>query len=228
MDSAETHARATAWLEQSGVTSWMPGATPGSDIIASAATATTTEDAPRFELQEAASDSPSLVAPSALVQPQEPASRENEVAAPEIQDTVTEPAPEAIPTAAEVRADDPVEKALARARAYSAENKKVAALSTYRKIGESFGQDPRVLEGWSRAAVKTRGWGEALRVALRWAAVDETPTAQLYLARVQKQVGQRYGAIATIKRVLDRDPENKQGKALMDRYRGKRVAMLDN
>ena len=223
-----TQERAQAWLKHSGIMSWMPESSAEGTVTA------TLEETPSFELQLAAPE-PATVAPTPA--PSERSASvsdsENETDGDAVPEDVAtdDPDPASVPAPpmhAEPAASDPVERALANAEIYVSENKKAAALAAYRKLGAKYEQDPRVLEGWSRAAVKTRSWGEALRIALRWGAVDETPTAQLYLARVQKQVGQRYGAIATIKRVLAVDPHNKQGLALLDRYQGKRVAMLDN
>jgi hypothetical protein len=81
-----------------------------------------------------------------------------------------------------------------------------------------------VLRGWSEAAVKTKGWGEALRVAIQWASVDSSPDAQLYLARIQRSAGQRYGAIATLTRLVERQPDLDEARDLLDQLSDRKLA----
>jgi len=120
--------------------------------------------------------------------------------------------------------DDPMQNALAQARAYAKEGRDVAALGVYRKLGERYPADRTILEGWSSSAADTKGWGEALRVAIRWAAIDDSAEAQLHLARTQRRVGQRAGAISTLQRLLQAEPNNVQAHALLAKYGGDRVA----
>lgn len=93
------------------------------------------------------------------------------------------------------------------------------ALHRYRKIAEDHPKHPDVLSGWSKAAARAKWWGESLRVALRWAASDSSPDAHLHLARTQRLVGQRYGAIQTLERLLERLPEHPEAKETLARYR---------
>lgn len=93
------------------------------------------------------------------------------------------------------------------------------ALDTYRQLGEQYPEHPRVLGGWSKAAGRAKWWGESLRVAIRWAALDPRPEAQLHLARTQRLVGQRYGAVQTLERLLQRFPEHQEATAMLQRYR---------
>jgi hypothetical protein len=97
----------------------------------------------------------------------------------------------------------------------------VRSLDLFRKLAKAHEYDPRILEGWSRAAAGAKWWGESLRVALRWASFDDSPRAQLHLARTQRLIGQRYGAIQTLERLLERSPKNQQAQAMLDRYRGR-------
>lgn len=98
---------------------------------------------------------------------------------------------------------------------------RIQALEIYRQLGEQHAKHPRVLAGWSRAAAKAKWWGESLRIALRWAAIDEGSEAQLHLARTQRLVGQRYGAVQTLERLLDRLPKHQEAMAMLERYRGR-------
>ena len=98
---------------------------------------------------------------------------------------------------------------------------RIQALEIYRRLGETHAKEPKVLAGWSRAAAKAKWWGESLRVALRWASLDKSSDAQLHLARTQRLVGQRYGAVQTLERLLDRMPKNQEAMAMLERYRGR-------
>jgi tetratricopeptide (TPR) repeat protein len=116
------------------------------------------------------------------------------------------------------------ETLLARAHSYAKNGKHLFALNTYRKLGATQGKDPRVLRGWSEAAVKTKGWGEALRVAIRWAETDPAPEAQLYLARIQRAAGQRYGAVATLTRLIAARPDVHEAQEMLDRIGDRKLA----
>jgi serine/threonine-protein kinase len=96
---------------------------------------------------------------------------------------------------------------------------KEQALELYRRLGKIHPDHARVLEGWSKAAAANRWWGEALRTALRWASLDSSTRAQLYLARTQRLVGQRYGAIQTLERLLSKEPKSPEAQSMLERYR---------
>jgi eukaryotic-like serine/threonine-protein kinase len=98
---------------------------------------------------------------------------------------------------------------------------KQQGLEIYRGLGKAHPDHPRILEGWSRAASVNKWWGEALRAALRWASLDASPQAQLYLARTQRLVGQRYGAIQTLERLLSKEPKHQEAQAMLERYRAR-------
>ncbi|HEX2881540.1 MAG TPA: protein kinase, partial [Polyangiaceae bacterium] len=116
--------------------------------------------------------------------------------------------------------EDPIQSAIVQARAYSKQGREIAALGVYRKLGQRYPQNPIILQAWSTSAAETQGWGEALRVAMRWAAIDSSPSAQLHLARTQRRVGQRTGAISTLQRLLQAEPNNSQATALLEKYGG--------
>ena len=82
-----------------------------------------------------------------------------------------------------------------------------------------------MLEGWSRVAASTNWWGESLRIAERWAKVDDSQAAQLHLARIQKRFGQVEKAVSTLKALLARHPEDEQALMLLQLYTGTTVAL---
>ncbi|HEX4339431.1 MAG TPA: protein kinase [Polyangiaceae bacterium] len=111
-----------------------------------------------------------------------------------------------------------LDSALARAENFAKKGLTLQALGAYRKLGARHGDDARILRGWSQAAIKTKGWGEALRVSVRWASIDSSPEAQLYLAKIQRSAGQRYGALATLNRLLEHHPDVAEAHDLLDKY----------
>lgn len=113
------------------------------------------------------------------------------------------------------------EAELARAEKLSHGNdgERHTALEIYRKFGETYPSSARVLRGWSQAASRAKWWGESLRVAIRWAAMDPSIEAQLNLAKTQRLVGQRYGAIQTLERLLEQEPSNEAAQAMLRKYR---------
>jgi serine/threonine-protein kinase len=96
---------------------------------------------------------------------------------------------------------------------------RLQALDIYRKLGATYPDRKEVLLGWSRTAGRAKWWGEALRVALHWARTDPSPEAQLHLARTQRLLGQRYGAIQTLERLLAHAPSHGEATAMLQRYR---------
>jgi uncharacterized protein HemY len=120
--------------------------------------------------------------------------------------------------------DATLESELARAESYSKKGFTLQALAAFRNLGARHASDPRVLKGWSQAAVKTKGWGEALRVAVLWASTDPSTDAQLYLARIQRSAGQRYGAVATLTRLLEQHPDTQEAQDMLDRFAEKKIA----
>jgi serine/threonine-protein kinase len=128
------------------------------------------------------------------------------------------------PEPAEAPGSAPLESALARAEHYVDKGMTLQALGAYRTLGAAHPDDARVLRGWSQAAVKTKGWGEGLRIALKWAASDPSPDAQLYLAKLQHSAGQRYGAVATLTRLLEAHPDVHEAQELLDHYADRKIA----
>ncbi len=101
------------------------------------------------------------------------------------------------------------------------ERARLQSLDLFRQLAETHPKESEVLHGWSRAAAKNKWWGESLQAALRWASSDDSPQAKLHLARTQRLVGQRYGAIQTLERLLVEEPEHAEATAMLQRYRGR-------
>jgi eukaryotic-like serine/threonine-protein kinase len=99
------------------------------------------------------------------------------------------------------------------------------ALEAFRRLGRSYPREPKVLEGWSQIAATTKWWGESLKVAERWAAIDASAPAQLHLARTQKRLGQVERAIGTLKTLLAKHPSDREASSLLQMYGGASVAL---
>jgi predicted Zn-dependent protease len=99
------------------------------------------------------------------------------------------------------------------------------ALEAFRQLGNRHPRDPRVLEGWSRVAAATQWWGESLRVAEKWAAIDRSRAAQIHLARTQRRLGQIGKAIGTLKDLLEREPKDPDARELLEIYAGTPLAL---
>jgi hypothetical protein len=136
------------------------------------------------------------------------------------------PNPDQMPSSADPASPEGAtfDSELARAEAFAKKGLTLQALGAFRTLGARHASDARVLRGWSQAAVKTKGWGEALRVAILWASTDPSPDAQLYLARIQRSAGQRYGAVATLTRLLEQHPDSHEAQDLLDRFAEKKLA----
>jgi Flp pilus assembly protein TadD len=103
--------------------------------------------------------------------------------------------------------------------------KHLDALEAYRTLGSRHPRDAKVLEGWSRVAAATKWWGESLRVAEQWAAVDGSAAAQIHLARTQRRLGQTDKAIDTLKALLERSPKHSDAQSLLQIYGGTQLAL---
>ncbi len=126
--------------------------------------------------------------------------------------------------APEAPRDEALEHALAEAESLRG-HRNLRALEAFRRLGDQHPKEPRVLEGWSRVAATTKWWGESLRVAERWAAVDASPPAQVHLARTQKRLGHVEQAISTLKSLLARHPKDGEAATLLQFYGGTSVAL---
>jgi Flp pilus assembly protein TadD len=121
-------------------------------------------------------------------------------------------------------ADPELDNALAQAESLTGQND-LRALEAFRRLGRRYPREPRVLEGWSTIAASTKWWGESLRAAERWAAVDPSAPAQIHLARTQKRLGQVDKAIATLKTLLAKNPRDREATNLLSLYGGNPIAL---
>jgi serine/threonine protein kinase len=104
-------------------------------------------------------------------------------------------------------------------------HRNLEALDAYRQLGNRYPRDPKVLEGWSRVAATTQWWGESLKVAERWAAVDKSAPAQIHLARTQRRLGQTSKAIDTLKALIEKSPKHEDAQELLSIYAGSPLAL---
>jgi tetratricopeptide (TPR) repeat protein len=141
---------------------------------------------------------------------------EAERAAPPSKDPIPAPKP----------SDPALEKALAQAESLLG-HRDLRALEAFRRLGEIYPEEPKVLEGWSRIAAATKWWGESLKVAERWAARDKSSHAHVHLARTQKRLGHVEKAIATLKALLSRSPGDAEAANLLQLYGGTPLALND-
>jgi serine/threonine protein kinase len=144
------------------------------------------------------------------------------------------PAPAAVKTvapapaerrASERRRKDALKSGLARAEALVEEHHVLRALEVYRQLNEQHPEEPAVLAGLSRVAAQTKWYGEALKAAERWVAIDDSADARLHLARTLRRVGRVEESIATLRQLVAADPNQHEARELLRRYGGDRVAM---
>jgi len=164
--------------------------------------------------------------PSAVSRPKAPIPTDDDETAdrdePEAPAVVAPPRrPAAVPAKA---ADPELENALAQAESLIGQND-LRALEAFRRLGRRYPREPKVLEGWSTIAASTKWWGESLRAAERWAAVDASAPAQIHLARTQKRLGQVDKAIATLKTLLAKNPRDREATNLLSLYGGNPIAL---
>jgi tetratricopeptide (TPR) repeat protein len=107
---------------------------------------------------------------------------------------------------------------IAEASALIDKGQRVKGFNEIRRIGRNNRKSPAALKAWSETAARMKAWGEAARVARQWAAVDPGAEAQLHLARMQRAVGKREEAVATLQRLLTSDPQNQDARSLMRLY----------
>jgi serine/threonine-protein kinase len=131
------------------------------------------------------------------------------------QHAVAEPRNEGADAASEAASEDPVAEELARLEALLKKGRETTALSELRQLGQVHDRDPRVLKVWSQAAIRTRAWGEALRVTEQWARLDSSSESQLQLARMLRAAGHHEQVIETLTRLLDQDPDCEEARTML-------------
>jgi serine/threonine protein kinase len=174
-------------------------------------------------------DAPKIATdPPHAANPHPAAEETDETADPTTPDTVEPESPSKEPALPAVTtpnaANHEIDSDLARADGFMKKGQYLPALGAYRALGKSHEDDARVLRGWSEAAVKTKGWGEALKVAIKWASTDQSPEAQLYLAKIQRSAGQRYGAVATLTRLINEHPDMEKAREMLEQCGDRKIA----
>lgn len=126
-----------------------------------------------------------------------------------------EPSLAAAPEEPQSPAVDALASKIQQARDLMDNGQQLKGFNALRRLGRNNRQDPRVLQAWSEAAVRMKGWGEAYRVALQWAEIDQSPEARLHLARMERALGKRDHAVRTLKRLLVAHPECEGARTLL-------------
>jgi thioredoxin-like negative regulator of GroEL len=110
------------------------------------------------------------------------------------------------------------ENKLARAIELGQGERKIESLNMLRRLGKRYPADGRVMKAWVAAAVSLGGWGEALKVARRWASDQDGPEANVELARLQRATGRGAEARKTLTRILEHHPDCEPAQRLLDEY----------
>jgi serine/threonine-protein kinase len=105
--------------------------------------------------------------------------------------------------------------ALAEFEALQAHGRPLKALHAIRVAARSFPRDPAILRAYVRAAEESKAFGEAHRVAARWAEVDPSSEAKLTLARLERATGNSPKAMALLNGVLKEDADSAEAHRLL-------------
>jgi serine/threonine-protein kinase len=107
-----------------------------------------------------------------------------------------------------------VGQALAEFESLRAHGRPLKALHSIRLASRAFPREPAVLRAYVRAAEDSKAFGEAHRVAVRWAEVDHSSEAKLTLARLERATGNSPKAIALLEAVLKEDAASTEAHRL--------------
>ncbi len=110
---------------------------------------------------------------------------------------------------------DAATHALAEFESLRAHGRPLKALHAIRVAARSFPRDPAILRAYVRAAEDSKAFGEAHRVAARWAEVDPSSEAKLTLARLERATGNSPKAMALLNAVLKEDADSAEGHRLL-------------
>jgi tetratricopeptide (TPR) repeat protein len=127
---------------------------------------------------------------------------------------VRDPAPEPAAGSGQSEASDLGER-LSRAEELIQQGHRLKGYHQIRALGMRHGQEGRVLKAWCQAAVALRQWGEAYKVAERWAATERSTESRLELARMERALGNRSQAIRIVNDALKSDPESEPAQKLL-------------
>ena len=104
--------------------------------------------------------------------------------------------------------------ALAAFETLRAHGRPLKALHAIRVAGKAFPREPAVLRAYVRAAEESKAFGEAHRVAVRWAQADSSSEAKLTLARLERAIGNAPKALAILDSVLKKDAKSAEAQRL--------------
>jgi len=105
-------------------------------------------------------------------------------------------------------------EAVAAFEALLARGRPLKALHVIRAAAKTFPREPAVLRAYVHAAEETKAFGEAHRVAARWAQVDSSSEAKLSLARLERATGNAPRALAILDSVLKNDAKSAEAQRL--------------
>jgi len=164
--------------------------------------------------------------------PLEPAPEASAVAANddgEVEDdsaTSDSPAPEKAEPAAKAESNPASDAIIAEAHKYTAQGNQLKALNLLRHAAKKSPSDAKILQELASAAEHDHAWGEAVRTARRWVAVDPSSESKLELARLERKTGHRARALDLARSVVKDNPDSPEAHALLSQLGGaERVAL---
>jgi len=104
--------------------------------------------------------------------------------------------------------------ALAEFESLRTHGRPLKALHAIRVAARAFPREPAVLRAYVHAAEESKAFGEAHRVAVRWAQVDHSTEAKLTLARLERATGNSPKALALLDAVLKEDAASTEAHRL--------------
>ncbi len=105
-------------------------------------------------------------------------------------------------------------QALAEFESLRTHGRPLKALHAIRVAAHAFPRETAVLRAYVHAAEESKAFGEAHRVAVRWAQVDHSTEAKLTLARLERATGNSPKAMALLDAVLKEDADSPEAHRL--------------
>ncbi len=113
------------------------------------------------------------------------------------------------------KSEDDLETKIQEAQDLMDNGQKVKGFNKIRRIGKNNRKDARALKAWYEASRAMKAYGEAHRVVRQWAALEKTPESRVQLARMQRAIGKREAAIATLNALLTERPGHEQARQML-------------
>jgi serine/threonine protein kinase len=130
-------------------------------------------------------------------------------------DTASAAGEESAPNSASApNAEGAVGQALAEFESLRTHGRPLKALHAIRVAAHAFPRETAVLRAYVHAAEESKAFGEAHRVAVRWAQVDHSTEAKLTLARLERATGNSPKAMALLDAVLKEDADSPEAHRL--------------